>query len=272
MSKKDDLTRIEDLEEFVHISDSSEDNESESLPPIPEEGTETTETTEMEEAEGEKSEDIFGGEDEGHEVDKVDETDGPWETQETDGFFEGGAELPETPHEPEEEEGLEETLAQVQETLPEKGEEVVAQEEVAPQEEPTPLPPEDNPLKDIQKMTDRVAYGPLSLGLGPTFSVAVRSIGDEETKEELKHLLTEVGLDVGQFERGLSHGQILIGQINEYCAILLAHKLRNLRVDVEVGLSGEVHPSDSYDDEGQRGIPDGTDEGQDFERGETFNE
>ena len=93
------------------------------------------------------------------------------------------------------------------------------------------------------------------MGQGPPFAVAIRNISDEDTKNELRRILGEVGLETEHFEQGLAFGQILVGQINEYCAIILAHKLRKLDVEIELGLAAAIHPPKNYTDEAQRGIP-----------------
>ena len=95
-------------------------------------------------------------------------------------------------------------------------------------------------LEDIQEFSSRLTYGKLALGQGPPFSVTIRNITDDETKDKLRQILGEMGLDANQFGPGMDLGQVLVGQINEYCAIFLAHKLRDLNVDIEMGPSDSI--------------------------------
>ena len=48
------------------------------------------------------------------------------------------------------------------------------------------------------------------------------------------------------FTRGIENGALLISQINEYSAIFLAHKFRRFDLDLQIGLSEELHPTKSY--------------------------
>ena len=141
--------------------------------------------------------------------------------------------------------------------------------ETLPKEEQPDL---QNTLEDIQQFSTHLTYGQLSLGQGPPFAVAIRNIRDEETKNELRRLLGEMGLEVGDFEQGLALGSLLVGQINEYCAIFLAHKLRNLDVEIELGLASSIHLPKNYEDEAKRGIPKDFVKDQSREEGQNLDE
>ena len=142
-------------------------------------------------------------------------------------------------------------------------------EQILPKEKQSDL---QATLEDIQQFSTHLTYGRLSLGQGPPFAVAIRNIRDEKTKNELRRLLGEMGLEVSDFEQGLTLGSVLVGQINEYCAIFLAHKLRNLNVEIELGLSSSIHLPKNYEDEVKRGIPMDSSKDQSWERGENLDE
>ena len=123
-----------------------------------------------------------------------------------------------------------------------------------------------NPLDGLNKMANQTTFGELSIAQGPPFSVVASQIRDENTKEKLRAILCDFGLDPQQFEKGLSMGKILIPQLSEYCAILLVHQLRNLNLDIEeFGLSAQVHPlKDEHNEasETSKGIPPARDSGE----------
>ena len=72
-----------------------------------------------------------------------------------------------------------------------------------------------------------------------------------EDVEDIRIILKEHGLldqkNEKEIEQGLSHGSILISHISEYAAIYLAHRLRRFDVDVSMGPSEELHPTESYE-------------------------
>ena len=252
MSKKDDLTRIEDLEEFVHVADPFEEKEGEEggegesavdddafgdFPSVPEEGDQEVEFGEETQSLEEESDPSLPSD----EWPQVEESEESNEAEEGEAF--GEAEEIVEVEEAAKIEEVEKPPEKVAPHAPGKG------PDEARAELPESRPKVNDPPKEIQTVTADPAHSRFSSERGPSFSIVIRNIEDEEIKEEIKHLLTTIGLKIDPFERGLALGQVLIGQISEYCAIFLAHKLRNLDVDIKFGLSEQIHPSEN-DDEG----------------------
>ena len=94
------------------------------------------------------------------------------------------------------------------------------------------------------------SYGKSSgVGGNPPFSLIARNIKYKEEAEDILNLLSELGLvnasNEKEISRSLELGSLLVPQISEYAAIVVAHKLRRFDLDLEVGLTDEVHPSKS---------------------------
>jgi len=116
--------------------------------------------------------------------------------------------------------------------------------------EQKPHVPQQN-FEDLRQFAERISYGAVAQGGNPPFSLVLRGIRYQEDAEDIQIILKEHGLvsDDNQqsIEQGLANGSLLISQISEYSAIYLAHKFRRFDLDVIVGLSDEIHPSQSYD-------------------------
>ena len=117
---------------------------------------------------------------------------------------------------------------------------------------PEPLLNTSEKFDDVKTFAHNFSYGKSSgVGGNPPFSIIARNIRYEEDAESILDLLEEFGVMTAQNEKdikmSLDLGTLLIPQISEYMAIVLAHKLRRFDLDLEVGLSDEVHPSKSGD-------------------------
>lgn len=104
-------------------------------------------------------------------------------------------------------------------------------------------------FEEVKSFAQNFSYGQIQGGGNPPFSLVIRHLKYEEDKESILSLLSEFGLvteqNLAETQRSLELGLMLIPQISEYSAIILAHKLRRFDCDIEVGLSDEVHPSRS---------------------------
>lgn len=116
-------------------------------------------------------------------------------------------------------------------------------------EQPAPSKPER--FEEVKTFAQNFSYGQIQGGGNPPFSLVIRNLKFEDDKESIITLLSEFGLVNAQnqteTEKALELGQLLIPQISEYSAIVLAHKFRRFDCDIEMGLSDEVHPSKSGD-------------------------
>jgi uncharacterized protein YbjQ (UPF0145 family) len=110
-------------------------------------------------------------------------------------------------------------------------------------------PPER--FEEVKTFAQNFSYGQIQGGGNPPFSIVIRNLKFEDDKESIITLLSEFGLVNEQnqleTEKALELGSLLIPQISEYSAIVLAHKFRRFDCDIEMGLSDEVHPSKSGD-------------------------
>ncbi len=107
-------------------------------------------------------------------------------------------------------------------------------------------------FEDVKTFAQNFSYGKVSLGGGnPPYSIILRHIKFKEDADDILDLLREFGIVTEDNEkdhlRALELGSIIIPQISEYTAIVLAHKFRRFDLDLQVGLSDEVHPSKSGD-------------------------
>ena len=237
-TKKEDLTRIEDLCEYQHESDTEVDellHKTEQIhqdppapPPLPEKEEEGEGEEELswepaqEPAEEEKGE---GGQ--------------AWDPSlELSGDFEEEGEF--------EAQGEGEAEMQTQSQL---------QEESEP-EEGGPMPPPET-FQDLRDFGDSLNYGIVSTGGNPPYSIILKEIRYEEDAHQILTILKEHGLcnedNEKDFLVALENGSLLLSQISEYSALYLAHRLRRFDLDIQLGLSEEIYPAKSYENK-NRGL------------------
>lgn len=100
-------------------------------------------------------------------------------------------------------------------------------------------------FEDLKKFSENTSFGVMSTEGNPSFSVLVKNVRYIEDIQDIISLLNELNLLIDgeeQTKNRLMRGMLLIPRISEYAAIYLAHKLRRFDVDIEVGLSDEIHP------------------------------
>ena len=126
---------------------------------------------------------------------------------------------------------------------------------------PPPLPETPRPsvspaakkdkLGDIKNFAESITFSKVERGSNPPFSIILKNIKYLEDVEDIRIILREHGLmdqkNENEIEQGLTHGSILISQISEYAAVFLAHRFRRFDVDIDMGPSEELHPSESYE-------------------------
>lgn len=274
-NKKDDenkdLTRIEDLSEFLHQEDSDLDSKFESFhspfsdnnelsstgisldalddetpPEIPSETPSETFPENTEEVSFEFSEETPPEEESPFEAATLDENPFEENTFAETSFEETNVDFEAT--------AVEETPQEEEAPLEEVSFEEIQQEETysAPEAQPEAQNYSNTSEKfeDVKTFAQNFSYGKASVGGGnPPYSIIVRHIKYAEEAQDILELLREFGVITPQnekdMERALELGSLLIPQISEFTAIVLAHKLRRFDLDLEVGLSDEVHPSKS---------------------------
>lgn len=258
--KKGDLTRIQDLSEFVHGDDPDVDALFDSDPDLEENPT----------AINNEEDDLFIDLDSSEEVVSDEGTSPQEDFEEFQGEFQekfqdapNEESIPFIDFENEDERSSEESFLEEREEATfsdlepeEKTSEDLEQEDevlIKEKNDSKDSPAEDfsstrEDFKDVRAFAEQISYGDIHSGGNPPFSLAIRNIFDEG--EEIYSILQQHGLVTPTTEatlkEGLKKGAILISQISEYSAIYLSHKLRRFNIDIQMGMSHEIHPTDSY--------------------------
>ncbi|RLA64756.1 MAG: hypothetical protein DRQ88_10490, partial [Epsilonproteobacteria bacterium] len=101
-------------------------------------------------------------------------------------------------------------------------------------------------MAEVQDFAKNISVGQALTPGNPPFSIILRNIKYSEDAEDLLRILKEYGIanDSNQdvFQQGLDTGSVLISQISEYAAIILTHKFRQFDLEIQMGLSDEIHP------------------------------
>ncbi len=254
---KKDLTRIEDIGEFLHELDETENYLE--LPELPVEAEEENllDAPDLPETPAEEPtlEDSLSFE------------QAPAQEREedplfVDGFSAGNDDEVELDlgSEKTEEEATPFTLSEPEEV--EENPFVGYDEPTAPQEETTsplaelhPVPDEVfTPKEDFAETRSFAEKAVLAEGpaeCNPAYSVIARNIRFLEDSEEILSLLKEVGFPedmMAQYQRQLERGTLLIPRVSEFTAIFVCHRLRRFRLDLQMGLSDLLHPPKSGQD------------------------
>ena len=281
-NEKKDLTRIEDLGEFIHELNAEEDFSSEDfsseLPAVPE-SAESSEETLPEEGESLFGSDFgtdFGSTEEATPFESgnfetttedfttsfsTDEDATPdWNTETSDEIQ--SEDSPLFPDETEKtseidpfaDSSFESSFESPAEFKEEKIEEKIEDEIIeAPIAELAPLseykPSEDfktpETFEDLKKFSESSSFTGMATEGNPSFSVLVKNVRFIEDINDIIALLRELNLMIDseeQIKGRLMRGMLLIPRVSEYSAIYLAHKLRRFDIDIQVGLSDEIHP------------------------------
>ena len=100
-------------------------------------------------------------------------------------------------------------------------------------------------FEDLKKFAENTSVSGMGAEGNPSFSVLLRNIRYIEDVNDILALMKELGLlsdPEEQIRQRLMRGHLLVPRISEYAAIFLAHKLRRFDIDIQVGLSDEIHP------------------------------
>jgi uncharacterized protein YbjQ (UPF0145 family) len=98
---------------------------------------------------------------------------------------------------------------------------------------------------DLKKFVENTSITGMSAEGNPSFSVLLKNIRYTEDVNDILTLMKELSLlsdSEEQIRQRLMRGHLLVPRISEYAAIYLAHKLRRFDIDIQVGLSDEIHP------------------------------
>lgn len=100
-------------------------------------------------------------------------------------------------------------------------------------------------FEDLKKFAESTSVSGMGAEGNPSFSVLLKNIRYIEDVNDILALMKELSLmsdPEEQIRQRLVRGHLLIPRISEYAAIFLAHKLRRFDIDIQVGLSDEIHP------------------------------
>ncbi len=227
--EKKDITRIEDLGEFIHDIDDSENSSEFSEPPaaltemeINQDTTEfistpdfitSEETTELNFLESEYQEESPVSDENNFEQPAADFSEPTGPAFQLPTFEEEKEEVPETYKAPE-------------------------------------------TFTDVKQFAESSSFSGMSAEGNPSFSVLVKNVRFIEDVKDIVNLMNELELlsdtEEVTIER-LKRGSLLIPRISEFAAIMLAHKLRRFDIDIQIGLSDEIHPP-KYKENPETGI------------------
>lgn len=254
------MTRIEDLGEFLHELN-QEDEESTSFEPsevseIPTEendfGTNDFASTEENNFESVEDETTF-----------VSSEEPSFTTEETTDFGSSDFSTPEET--PQEDPFSIEDESPFSDNVPTPIAELISTPEPEPEPEPDPLYQEEPEVvpeptyskpsepfykapenfDDLKKFVENTSLTGMSAEGNPSFSVLLKNIRYTEDVNDILSLMKELNLlsdPEEQIRQRLMRGHLLVPRISEYAAIFLAHKLRRFDIDIQVGLSDEIHP------------------------------
>lgn len=142
-----------------------------------------------------------------------------------------------------------------EEPSPEPIPEPISEPEETPEPEPIPGPvitrPPETPYKapesfeDLKKFAENTSVTGMGVEGNPSFSVLLKNVRYIEDINDILTLMKELSLlsdPEEQIRQRLMRGHLLVPRISEFAAIFLAHKLRRFDIDIQVGLSDEIHP------------------------------
>ncbi len=110
---------------------------------------------------------------------------------------------------------------------------------------PDPVYRQPETFAEVKRFAEESSFSGMGAEGNPSFSVLVRNVKFVEDVNDIIIMLKELQLLTDTEEetrKRLSKGHLLIPRISEYAAILLTHKLRRFDIDIQMGLSDEIHP------------------------------
>lgn len=111
--------------------------------------------------------------------------------------------------------------------------------------EPTSSYKQPETFEEVKKFAENSSFTGMGVEGNPSFSVLIKNVRFIEDVNDIISLMRELQLLMDTEEAvksRLSRGHLLIPRISEYAAIFLSHKLRRFDIDIQVGLSDEIHP------------------------------
>jgi uncharacterized protein YbjQ (UPF0145 family) len=100
-------------------------------------------------------------------------------------------------------------------------------------------------FKDLKTFAENSSWTGSSAEGNPSFSILLKNVRYIEDVNDILSILKELGLlsdPEEQVRARLMRGHLLVPRVSEFAAIFVAHKLRRFDIDIQVGLSDEIHP------------------------------
>jgi uncharacterized protein YbjQ (UPF0145 family) len=115
-------------------------------------------------------------------------------------------------------------------------------------------PKEPEKFEEVKEFGKNISTTTAAVPGNPPFSIIIKNINFSEDADDILASLKEFGIakptNENIFKQGLESGSILITQLAESTAILLVHKFRQYDLEIEMGLSEEIHPSKTREKKG----------------------
>jgi uncharacterized protein YbjQ (UPF0145 family) len=129
---------------------------------------------------------------------------------------------------------------EVQDTLPE-------QIEPIQETKPSTYQIREDFKEEVKKFTENTSINNnVKSETQPAFSIIIRNVVYQEDKDEIIDLLKEynaLAVDEVSSRNSLERGALLVPRLSEFSAIFLCHKLRRFNAEVSMGLSDLIHPT-----------------------------
>lgn len=110
----------------------------------------------------------------------------------------------------------------------------------------TPVINERENFAEVRSFAEHAVLSDVMADSNPSFSVMAHGIKFVEDSEDIMLVLRELKFPeelMGQFQRQIERGSLLVPRISEFTAIYLCHKLRRFRLNLQMGLSDLIHAS-----------------------------
>lgn len=108
------------------------------------------------------------------------------------------------------------------------------------------IPSKRENFQELHQFAENISTATL-VPANPAYSVLIEKLVYKEDVEEILQILLDLKIiketDVSVMKSCLDNGQLLIGQLSEYVAIHLTHKLRKYNLKISFGLSDEINPA-----------------------------
>lgn len=121
------------------------------------------------------------------------------------------------------------------------------------------ITPDDMPYRpredfaEVRSFAEKAVLADVMAESNPAFSVIAHGIKFVEDSEDIMTILRELKFPqdmMDHFHRQIERGSLLIPRISEFTAIYLCHKLRRFRLNLQMGLSDQLHaPREANDSE-----------------------